>query len=310
CKSVWYCSKKCQKKNWPTHKPTCHETDRSSGSLKFIRMFISNPLLMGYLKVSIIIDCGLLDNLGIGFDVPFIARVDIGIEPSDILDFIGLYLDDRSIGEKLQGMVQINAVTPWYPSLMRPLTPQRLHLWRKARAKYNAEGFAKDPVGLVDFVDGSCTGDWKNGVTVGLHIPTIALDMARKREPFVRVSAITGVQFEQPMSAVACLEYINVHIRGDRQNQLRLRTAMTEADKKIIRAAGRNEGTFPARILKGKMRREHLYANIPELHKGTDLGIKMSMSPGRQCFIYYCLPFFLIVLLISLLHILPLVHNV
>ncbi|KAG1879862.1 hypothetical protein F4604DRAFT_1752103 [Suillus subluteus] len=265
-------------------------------------MFISNPLLMGYLKISIIIDCGLLDNLAIGFDVPFIARVDIGIEPSNILDFIGLYLDDKSIGEKFQGMVQINAVTPWYPSLMRPLTPQRLHLWRKARAKYNAEGFTKDPVGLVDFVDGS--------LTVGLHIPTIALDMARKREPFVRVSAITGVQFKQPMSAVACLEYINVHIRGDMQNQLRLRTAMTEADKEIIRAAGRNEGTFPARILKGKMRREHLYANIPGLHKGTDLGIKMSVSPGRQCFIYYCLPFFLIILLISLLPILPLVHNV
>ncbi|KAG1818042.1 uncharacterized protein BJ212DRAFT_121981 [Suillus subaureus] len=190
----------------PTHKPTCYETDRPSGSFKFIRMLTSNPLIMELLKVSIIFNCGLLDNPRIGIDVPFVARVDIGIEPSDILDFIGLYLDDRTVGEKLQGMVQINAVTPWYPSLIHPLTPQRLHLWRDIRAKHNAVGFTDDPVGFVDFVDGSCGEDWKNGMTVGLHIPTIVFDTARKREPFVRGCAITGAQFKQPMSAVACLE--------------------------------------------------------------------------------------------------------
>jgi hypothetical protein len=227
-------------------------------------MFTSNPLIMGFLKLSVIFNCGLLDNPGIGIDVTFVARVDIGIEPSDILDFIGLYHGDKAVEEKLQGMVQINAVTVWYPSLMHPLTAQRLHLWREIREKYNAEGFAKDPVGLVEFVDGSCGGDWKNGITVGLHIPTTVIDMARKREPFVRVSAVTGAQFKQPMSAMACLEYINVHIREDTQNQLCLRTAMIEEDKEIIRAAGRNEGTFPARILKEKMGREHMYANIPD----------------------------------------------
>jgi hypothetical protein len=207
-------------------------------------MFTSNPLIMGFLKLSVIFNCGLLDNPGIGIDVTFVARVDIGIEPSDILDFIGLYHGDKAVEEKLQGM--------------------RLHLWREIREKYNAEGFAKDPVGLVEFVDGSCGGDWKNGITVGLHIPTTVIDMARKREPFVRVSAVTGAQFKQPMSAMACLEYINVHIREDTQNQLCLRTAMIEEDKEIIRAAGRNEGTFPARILKEKMGREHMYANIPD----------------------------------------------
>ncbi|KAG2153415.1 hypothetical protein DEU56DRAFT_977093 [Suillus clintonianus] len=308
CKSVWYCSQKCQKKNWPTHKLTCHETDRSSGSLKFIRMFISNPLIMGYLKIGIIFDCGLLDKPGIGFDVPFVARVDIGIEPSDILDFIGLYLDDKAIGEKLQGMVQVNAVTPRYPSLMRPLTPQQLHLWREARAMYNAKGFAKDPVGLVDFVDGSCPGYWKNGVTVGLHIPTIVLDMARKREPFVHVSAVTGTRFKQPMNAVACLEYINAHIREDTQNQLRLRTEMTDKDKEIIRAAGRNEGTFSARILKEKMEREHLYANIPGPHRREGLGIKISLS--RRYSTYCWLPFVFVVLFLSLLPMLPLLVHV
>jgi len=59
--------------------------------------------------------------------------------------------------------------------------------------------------------------------------------------------------------------YINVHIREDTQNQLRLRTEMTEKDKEIIRAAGRNEDTLPVRILKEKMQRECMYANIVHL---------------------------------------------
>ncbi|KAG1726005.1 uncharacterized protein EDB91DRAFT_78128 [Suillus paluster] len=265
CKGVWYCSKECQKKNWSTHKPTCHEVERSSGAFKFIRMLRINPLLMSYLKIGIIFDCGLLDNPRIGFDMPFMARVDIAVEPSDILDFVGLYLNDKAVGEKLQGMLQVNAITSWHPSTQTPLTPKRLQTWREARARCNAEGFAKDPVGLIEFIGCSHVKDSGNSVTTELHIPTIFLDTARKREPFVSVSAVTGIPFKKPMSAVACLEFINSHIRADKQNQLHLRAEMTEQDKEAIRAAGRNEDTLPARILKQKMQSEHLYANIVQL---------------------------------------------
>jgi hypothetical protein len=56
--------------------------------------------------------------------------------------------------------------------------------------------------------------------------------------------------------------FVNLHIRADKHNQLHLRTEMTEQDKETIRAAGRNEDALSARILKDKMRREHLYANF------------------------------------------------
>ncbi|KAG2051538.1 hypothetical protein BDR06DRAFT_581853 [Suillus hirtellus] len=269
CKGVWYCSKECQKKNWSTHKPACHEVERSSGVFKFIQMFGVNPVLMGLLKVAIIFDCGLFENPRIGFDVPFMARVDIAIEPSDVLDFVRLYFNDKAVGDKLQGMLQVNTIIPWHPSTQSPLTPKRLQLWREARAKYNAEGLAKDPVGLVEFIGCSCAEDSKNSLTAELHIPAVVLDMARQREPFTFVSAVTGMQFDKPMSTVTCLEYINVHIRADKQNQLRLRAEMTEQDKEAIRAAGRNEHTFPARTLKQKMEREHLYAGIMEMIRET-----------------------------------------
>jgi hypothetical protein len=37
---------------------------------------------------------------------------------------------------------------------------------------------------------------------------------------------------------------------------------MTEQDLEAIRAAGRGEDVLPARILKEKMQREHLYADF------------------------------------------------
>lgn len=56
-----------------------------------------------------------------------------------------------------------------------------------------------------------------------------------------------------------------MHIRADKDNQLYLRTEMTDQDKQIIRAAGRNEDTYLARLLQEKIKREHLYADIAQL---------------------------------------------
>ncbi|KAG1808126.1 hypothetical protein EV424DRAFT_1543552 [Suillus variegatus] len=262
CKSVWYCSKECQKKNWSKHKPTCHKDERSSGLLKLVQMIIINPVILGYLKLGVTFVCGLLDDPQIGFNTPFMARVEIAIEPSDILDFAGLYFNDRTTGEKLQGMVQLNAITAWNHSMQTPLTPKRLSMWHEARARLNAEGFAKDPVGLIEFFGRSPAYDIGNSMTAEFHIPAMMLAVARGGKPFEYISAITGALIKQPLSAVASLERVNLHIRADRQNQLGLRTEMTEQDKETIRAAGRNEDALPSRILKEKMGREHLYANL------------------------------------------------
>jgi hypothetical protein len=111
----------------------------------------------------------------------------------------------------------------------------------------------------------------------------MTLAVAMTRAPFTAVSAFTGIRTEKPLSAASCLEsvpryyaamkplmvtmhrFINSHIRADKQNQLRLRTEMTEQDKEVIRAAGRDEDTFSTRILKEKMQREQLYAGCLQL---------------------------------------------
>jgi hypothetical protein len=158
---------------------------------------------MMFLKVAIIYDCGLLDNPQLGFNVPFMARVDIAIEPTDILDFAGLYLNNRPIAEKLNGMVQVNTVSAWDPNTHPPLTPTRLRLWRDARAQSIAAGFGKDPVGLIEFLNNT-----ENSTTVAFHISSSILDTARKREPFLCSSAVTGNQFEKPMDSATCIEWV------------------------------------------------------------------------------------------------------
>jgi hypothetical protein len=70
----------------------------------------------------------------------------------------------------------------------------------------------------------------------------------------------------QPLT-IAFHRYINLHIRADEQNQLFLRTVMTEQDKEVIRAAGRNEDSLPVSLLNFKMQRELLYANIMKLRR-------------------------------------------
>ncbi|KAG2086151.1 uncharacterized protein F5147DRAFT_81817 [Suillus discolor] len=112
------------------HKPTCREDERSSGLFELVRMIIINPVLLGYLKLGVIFACGLLDDPQIGFDTPFSACVEFAIEPSDMFDFAGLYFNDGTAGGKLQGMVQLNAITAW--NMQIPFPPKRISMWHEA----------------------------------------------------------------------------------------------------------------------------------------------------------------------------------
>ncbi|KAG1813050.1 hypothetical protein EV424DRAFT_72796 [Suillus variegatus] len=124
CKGVRYCSKECQKKYWSAHKSACHNVERSSGALKFVRTFFANITLIMFLKVAIIYGCGLLDNSRLGFDAPFMARVDIAVEPTDTLDFAGNF---RPVSERL------TAWTSGVDRTLRGLTSGARIAWRKGR---------------------------------------------------------------------------------------------------------------------------------------------------------------------------------
>lgn len=251
CKSVWYCSKECQKEHWKHHKAYCHDVER--GITRLINAFLANPVLKGYLQACLALDFDLVKKPAP--DTPFMARVDVALEPSDITVFLRLYagMYGNTEPEEIEGMLQINAVTP-SPRNITP-HPHRLNLWRETRKELCGEGQASTPVVIVEFISNGAPGAYSSVVP----IPPVVLKMVKENKAFEYHSALTG-QSSIPMSATACLEFINTFIRADAKNQQLLRMNMREEDRETIRAAGRGvEHTTPIAILKEKMARERVY---------------------------------------------------
>ncbi|KIK81444.1 hypothetical protein PAXRUDRAFT_832866 [Paxillus rubicundulus Ve08.2h10] len=265
CKSVWYCSKQCQKNDWSRHKPICTPVERSSGILKLIENILANALLYNMIALCTTIDLDLPnDKRGVGFDIPFMVRVDVSMEPSDVFDFVKLFLTKEPVNSKLEGMIQINRCHSYLPghSDRAPFPPEHMAMWKQARAQTTAtKEFSDHLVGMVEFVYN--INDSHSVLTVFRISPGIL--EVNLREPFFFISGITGARVEKPVNIETCMESMNTHIRADKQNQLQLRAEMTEADIAIIRDAADKENNKEAvRLLREKVAREGLYANLPK----------------------------------------------
>ncbi|KAJ6632099.1 hypothetical protein B0H10DRAFT_2426955 [Mycena sp. CBHHK59/15] len=238
CKGVWYCSKECQTKHWPQHKLSCSAVD-GSGIRKLVENFYSNRLLNTYLQACFILHFDLLRRPQL--DKPFMARLDIGIEPADMPDFFNIFIGQPLGAGKIKGMVQVNAFTPLTPAAMAELTPMRKEIWRQARESANKMGYGGDSVGLVEM--GS--GESEQTITCPVHIHQPAMELVRASPPWEMKSAITGVVTEAPFNIETCMEFMNTHIRADKKNQLLLRTEMRPSDIQIIRDAGADANSLP-----------------------------------------------------------------
>ncbi|KAJ7161895.1 hypothetical protein C8R43DRAFT_316048 [Mycena crocata] len=247
CKGVSYCSQECQKAHWPKHKLSCSAVD-GSGISKLVQNFYSNPVLNTHLQACFILHFDLLNRPQL--DTPFMARVDIGIEPADMPDFFNIFMDEP-VSDKMRGMLQVNAFTPMPREKMADLTPMRKEIWRTARQSANK----RDPVGLVEFGNGESLQTF----TFPVYIQSAAMDLARASSPWDMKSSITGQVTEAPFTIENCMQFMNTHIRADKKNQLLLRTDMRPSDIQIIRDTAAGSNTHPARILKAKMAREQIF---------------------------------------------------
>ncbi|KAG6370311.1 hypothetical protein JVT61DRAFT_12264 [Boletus reticuloceps] len=107
-------------------------------------------------------------------------------------------------------------------------------MWSGEREKLNSNPvYRNNPLGLVEFVN----NDSDFSITCPLAIPPSSMKLAKDKEPFMMLSGLTDKTFEMPMTVASCMEFMNLHMRADKENQLKLRVEMTEEDKLIVRNA-------------------------------------------------------------------------
>ncbi|KAJ7436288.1 hypothetical protein B0H11DRAFT_2111080 [Mycena galericulata] len=258
CHIVSYCSKECQTQDWPKHKPTCGE----AGIPKLIRTLIGNGVLQVILQACFILDFKLLHHSRL--NEPLFARVDVAVEPSNILDFGEILLGNGPFEKKIEGMLQVNGFTPATAVQMKSLTAKRQQIWRQERDEANSQGFRADPVVLMEIAYESGA---HNSLTFPLCIHSEAREVVREAIPqgFAITSAITGETKKVPYTVETCLEFMNSHIRADKKNQLLLRTEMRPVDIQAIRDVTTNSQSVPAVILYEKMARENIYKQMYQM---------------------------------------------
>lgn len=163
---------------------------------------MSNRILQLVLQECFILDFNLLQRARV--DEPLFARVDVAVEPSDILDFAEILLGKGPVEKKFPGMLQVNGFTPATPLQTKGLTPQRREMWRQERARAQSEGFGTDPVALVEIA----YADSGNSITFSLHIHSAAKELVKEAvsEGFKITSAVTGETTTVPFTVETCME--------------------------------------------------------------------------------------------------------
>jgi hypothetical protein len=81
-----------------------------------------------------------------------IVRVDVGVEPSNIIVFIQIACG-ADVDSEIESMFQINYVSSHTSG--QPLASRCMVIWRDRRKEIEAAGFASHPVVVVEFVKDS-----------------------------------------------------------------------------------------------------------------------------------------------------------
>ncbi|KAF9485117.1 hypothetical protein BDN70DRAFT_708609 [Pholiota conissans] len=264
CRSISYCSRACQKQNWPQHKEVCPDLRTKSILTKLATTLLANADFFHFLKLAIAIylDFDLEDAPSLPLAEPFTVLVPLLIEPEDILDFARLRGDlpnETNPPEKIQGILQVGAVLPIPEGLLSKEAVMSL----TNTIRDDDDPLERDsPTGAIVFMMGSLNN--RSITEVPIRISSQILAIAKEGQPFMQFIIATRGYRPRPMSLFSCIEYINIAIRQDTQDTFLLRRDMSPMDEMIIRKSATeydrsDDGSFACGLIKLRMKKEYIY---------------------------------------------------
>lgn len=144
---------------------------------------------------------------------PFVARVDVGFEPAEYKEFVDIF-QGRPVGNKVPGMVQLNAFTPLPNSY---LSESQMYVWRDYRKTMNEAGLPNSPVGLLiiskanglintqPMVITPSTLEWVRGAPTLIHYTEEGPNFAQQISDAAQGRSDPGV----PLSVHMCMQYVS-----------------------------------------------------------------------------------------------------
>ncbi|KIY69567.1 hypothetical protein CYLTODRAFT_442616 [Cylindrobasidium torrendii FP15055 ss-10] len=248
CKSAWYCSQECQRKDWRTHKEHCISQE-GTHIAKFLERLQRTPYLSSLLQVAIAL-CLDIPSGRVSPARPYLVGLPVGFEP-DIETLLNMR-QGTPLPKGTQGFFQINGIL--YDENITP-SPARTEMWKKGKEQLARKGFEDAFIVVLEFRN----RDEGLATSSIIHIMSPSIEIARKKEDFETKSALTGDVVKRPMNVGTTLEAFNTTLRHDTQNKFKMRKIMSDADIGLLQQAIDGEvGTSPFAIAE-KWKRERVY---------------------------------------------------
>ncbi|PPQ81590.1 hypothetical protein CVT26_013861 [Gymnopilus dilepis] len=269
CKAVKYCSRECQKKDWPSHKDFCARAAESD-LITYCRLmdrFYNDDFLSLYLEMAIMIKLKGL-KIKVSIKNPVSVDVLIGFEPVHTSHIESLAtsptLDEGS--HCPLGMLQVLGIKPSNKSTDEI---KAMPVYRDSRPLFDLDPELKhSPLVVVnmEYLQGRHDRHYTN--QKALLLSAAAILELHTVESLTIPSLRNGEDVKKPLTSSACLELINMHIRRDDDNKYRLRKRVQWGDMKMINLAlhGRSIDDGESKLFSAgwinKFLQEDVYRNL------------------------------------------------